>query len=60
MKLKWSLLFLKNDRKEIFPSTVPPVKIKVKKRKRKAFQKKLWQEDKYISYRIYLFACAIF
>jgi hypothetical protein len=36
------LLFLKNDEKEIFPSTVPPVKIKVKK-KRKAFSKKLWQ-----------------
>jgi hypothetical protein len=59
MKLKIGLLFLKNDRK-IFPSTVPPVKIKVKKKKRKAFQKIMAVEDKYISYRIYLVACAIF
>jgi hypothetical protein len=54
-----SLLFLKNDRKEIFPSTVPPVKIKVKKEEEKTFQK-IMVEDKYISYRIYLVACAIF
>ena len=29
--------------KEIFPSTVPPVKIKVKKVEEKSFFKKLWQ-----------------
>lgn len=29
--------------KEIFPSTVPPVKIKVKKEVEKGFLKKLWQ-----------------
>ena len=29
--------------KEIFPSTVPPVKIKVKKVEEKSFLKKLWQ-----------------
>lgn len=29
--------------KEIFPSTVPPVKIKVKKEEEKSFFKKLWQ-----------------
>ncbi|WP_366186799.1 FtsL-like putative cell division protein [Flavobacterium ovatum] len=29
--------------KEIYPSTVPPVKIKVKKEEEKSFFKKLWQ-----------------
>lgn len=29
--------------KEIFPSTVPPIKIKVKKEEEKSFLKKLWQ-----------------
>jgi hypothetical protein len=29
--------------KEIFPSTVPPIKIKVKKKEKKSFLKKIWQ-----------------
>jgi hypothetical protein len=29
--------------KQIFPSTVPPIKIKVKKVKEKSFLKKIWQ-----------------
>jgi hypothetical protein len=29
--------------KEIFPSTVPPIKIKVKKEEEKSFFKKIWQ-----------------
>jgi hypothetical protein len=29
--------------KQIFPSTVPPIKIKVKKEQEKNFLKKIWQ-----------------
>ena len=44
MKLKMeSTVSEKKIEKEIFPSTVPPVKIKVKKEKEKSFFKKLWQ-----------------
>ncbi len=31
------------EKKQIFPSTVPPVKIKVKKEEEKSFFKKIWQ-----------------
>ena len=44
MKLKMeSTVSQKMIEKEIFPSTVPPVKIKVKKEEEKSFFKKLWQ-----------------
>lgn len=44
MKLKMeSTVSEKMIEKQIFPSTVPPVKIKVKKEKEKSFFKKLWQ-----------------
>ena len=44
MKLKMeSTVSAKMVEKEIFPSTVPPVKIKVKKEKEKTFFQKLWQ-----------------
>ncbi|OAB27977.1 hypothetical protein SAMN05444395_103209 [Flavobacterium fryxellicola] len=44
MKLKMeSTVSEKMIEKEIFPSTVPPVKIKVKKEKEKGFLEKLWQ-----------------
>jgi hypothetical protein len=44
MKLKMeSTVSEKMIEKEIFPSTVPPVKIKVKKVQEKKFLEKLWQ-----------------
>lgn len=44
MKLKMeSTVSEKMIEKEIFPSTVPPIKIKVKKEEEKSFFKKLWQ-----------------
>ncbi len=44
MKLRMeSTVSEKMVEKEIFPSTVPPVKIKVKKIEEKSFLKKLWQ-----------------
>lgn len=44
MKLKMeSTVSEKMIAKEIYPSTVPPVKIKVKKVEEKTFFKKLWQ-----------------
>lgn len=44
MKLKMeSTVANKMLEKQIFPSTVPPVKIKVKKEKEKTFFQKLWQ-----------------
>lgn len=44
MKLKMeSTVSDKMMEKEIFPSTVPPVKIKVKKEEEKTFLKKIWQ-----------------
>jgi len=44
MKLRMeSTVSEKMVEKEIFPSTVPPVKIKVKKEEEKNFLKKLWQ-----------------
>lgn len=44
MKLKMeSTVSQKMIEKEIFPSTVPPVKIKVKKEEEESFFKKLWQ-----------------
>lgn len=44
MKLKMeSTVSQKMLEKNIFPSTVPPVKIKVKKEEEKTFFKKLWQ-----------------
>ncbi|AWG20220.1 S-adenosyl-methyltransferase [Flavobacterium faecale] len=44
MKLRMeSTVSAKMVAKEIFPSTVPPVKIKVKKEAEKGFLKKLWQ-----------------
>jgi hypothetical protein len=44
MKLKMeSTVSQKMIEKEIFPSTVPPVKIKVKKEEEKSFFTKLWQ-----------------
>lgn len=44
MKLKMeSTVSEKMIEKEIFPSTVPPIKIKVKKEEDKSFFKKLWQ-----------------
>ena len=44
MKLKMeSTVSQKMIEKEIFPSTVPPIKIKVKKEEEKSFFKKLWQ-----------------
>jgi hypothetical protein len=44
MKLKMeSTVSEKMIKKEIFPSTVPPIKIKVKKEEEKTFFKKLWQ-----------------
>jgi hypothetical protein len=44
MKLKMeSTVSEKMIEKEIFPSTVPPVKIKVKEVKEKRFFQKLWQ-----------------
>lgn len=44
MKLKMeSTVSEKMIEKQIFPSTVPPVKIKVKKEEEKSFFKKLWQ-----------------
>jgi len=44
MKLKMeSTVSQKMVEKEIFPSTVPPIKIKVKKEEEKTFLKKIWQ-----------------
>ncbi len=44
MKLKMeSTVSEKMIEKDIFPSTVPPIKIKVKKEEEKSFLKKLWQ-----------------
>ncbi len=44
MKLKMeSTVSQKMIEKEIFPSTVPPVKIKVKKEEERSFFKKIWQ-----------------
>lgn len=44
MKLKMeSTVSEKMLEKEIYPSTVPPIKIKVKKTEEKGFFKKLWQ-----------------
>ena len=44
MKLKMeSTVSQKMEEKQIFPSSVPPVKIKVKKEEEKNFFKKLWQ-----------------
>ncbi len=44
MKLKMeSTVSQKMIEKEIFPSTVPPIKIKVKKEVEKSFLKKIWQ-----------------
>ena len=44
MKLKMeSTVSEKMMEKQIFPSTVPPIKIKVKKEEEKTFLKKLWQ-----------------
>lgn len=44
MKLKMeSTVSEKMIEKEIYPSTVPPIKIKVKKEEEKSFLKKLWQ-----------------
>ncbi|SDZ93641.1 hypothetical protein SAMN05443667_101355 [Flavobacterium gillisiae] len=44
MKLKMeSTVSDKMVEKQIFPSTVPPIKIKVKKEEEKTFLKKLWQ-----------------
>ncbi|MFV8321333.1 FtsL-like putative cell division protein [Flavobacterium sp. LB3P21] len=44
MKLKMeSTVSQKMIEKEIFPSTVPPIKIKVKKEEEKSFFKKIWQ-----------------
>lgn len=44
MKLKMeSTVAGKMEGKQIFPSTVPPIKIKVKKEEEKNFFKKIWQ-----------------
>lgn len=44
MKLRMeSTVSEKMIEKEIFPSTVPPIKIKVKKEEDKSFFKKIWQ-----------------
>lgn len=44
MKLKMeSTVSNKMVEKQIFPSTVPPIKIKVKKEEEKSFFKKIWQ-----------------
>ena len=44
MKLKMeSTVSQKMEIKQIFPSTVPPVKIKVSKEEEKSFFKKIWQ-----------------
>lgn len=44
MKLRMeSTVSAKMVEKEIFPATVPPIKIKVKKEEEKSFLKKLWQ-----------------
>jgi hypothetical protein len=44
MKLKMeSTVASKMEEKQIFPSTVPPIKIKVKKEEEKNFFKKIWQ-----------------
>ena len=44
MKLKMeSTVSEKMVEKEIFPSSVPPIKIKVKKEEEKSFLKKIWQ-----------------
>lgn len=44
MKLKMeSTVSLKMEEKGIFPSSVPPTKIKVKKEEEKSFLKKIWQ-----------------
>ena len=44
MKLKMdSTVSEKMIEKEIFPSTVPPIKIKVRKEEEKSFFKKIWQ-----------------
>ena len=44
MKLKMeSTVSNKMIEKQIFPSTVPPIKIKIKKEKEKSFFKKIWQ-----------------
>ena len=44
MKLKMeSTVSTKMEERQIFPSTVPPIKIKVKKVEEKSFFKKIWQ-----------------
>tara|TARA_R110002124_G_scaffold107727_3_gene260301 strand:- start:661 stop:1008 length:348 start_codon:yes stop_codon:yes gene_type:complete len=44
MKLRMeSTVSTKMIEKEVYPSTVPPIKIKVKKEEEKSFLKKLWQ-----------------
>ncbi|MGA9638072.1 FtsL-like putative cell division protein [Flavobacterium sp.] len=44
MKLKMeSTVSAKMESREIYPATVPPVKIKVKKEEEKGFFKKIWQ-----------------
>jgi len=44
MKLKMeSTVSVRMEEKQIFPSAVPPTKIKVKKEEEKSFFKKLWQ-----------------
>ncbi len=44
MKLKMeSTVAEKMESKQIFPSTVPPIKIKIKKEAEKSFFQKLWQ-----------------
>ncbi|WPR73233.1 FtsL-like putative cell division protein [Flavobacterium sp. NG2] len=44
MKLRMeSTVSAKMEAKEIYPATVPPVKIKVKKEEEKGFFKKIWQ-----------------
>jgi hypothetical protein len=43
MKLRMESTVSENGRERNFSTTVPPIKIKVKKRRRKSFLKKLWQ-----------------
>eukprot|EP01137_Pigoraptor_chileana_P010596 Opistho-2@60400 len=61
MKLKMeSTVSEKMEERKIFPSSVPPQEIKVKKTSRKKFlPKTMAVEDKHISYRIYLVAFSI-
>jgi hypothetical protein len=59
MKLRIESTVSRKTRKEIFPSTVPPIKIKVKKKKKSFLKKNMAVEDKHISYRIGRF-CYLF